>query len=250
MMRARWAVLGLTLCLSLAYATTPPVTQDIVSLPHLRDAEAIAHGIDPAHNQYAHEDCFIRWEGEDGAKIYENRTDCSDFLNLLLQHSYQITPDDLNRLTGRERPTASVWYQTILAGRGFEIVSTIGQIQPGDVIAVQFPPGEKDTGHIMLIAGEPRHREPTAPLVDATEQWELPIIDSSKSGHGLTDTRRQPDGTFATGVGEGILRLYSNPDGSIAGYAWSVLGRSKFQSRDVHKIVIGRIQVQRIHPDH
>jgi hypothetical protein len=167
MMHAWCAVLGLMVSLSAgsvcADATTAPAALgDTDSIAHLRDAESIAHEIDAAHNEYAHQDCFIRWKGEDGAKIYENRTDCSDFLNLLLEHSYHITPDDLYR---------------------------------------------------------------------------------------LTDTRRQPDGSVATGVGEGILRLYSNPDGSIAGYAWSVLGRSKFQSRDVHKIVIGRIQVQRIHPD-
>jgi hypothetical protein len=207
-------------------------------------AELIAHQIDPAHNEYAHKGCFIKWKGENGAAFYENRTDCSDFLDLLLEHTYHFTPEQMKGWTGRERPLATTWYETIRAGNGFETIADVRSIQPGDVIAVKFPPGEADTGHIMIAAGVARSRSASAPLEPGTDQWELDIIDSSKSGHGKNDTRRQADGTFAHGVGAGTLRLYSNGDGSIAGYAWSVLAGSEFQSASQRNIVVGRMKAK------
>lgn len=217
--------------------------------PHLRDADLIAHNIDSAHNQYLHKDCFIKWKGEDGATLYENATDCSDFLNLLLQHSYKLTPANLHTLTGHDRPTATIWYDTIAAAKGFDVIPTLKQIQPGDILAIQYPAGQQeDTGHIMLAASAPQPRKPSAPLVDKTDQWELAVIDSSKSGHGTKDTRHHPDATYDRGVGQGTVRLYSNPDGTLAGYSWSTLSASTFEPSSLHKIIVGRLQAKTIHP--
>jgi hypothetical protein len=208
---------------------------------HLKEAERIAHGIDAAHNGYAHKDCFIKWIGENGATQYENRTDCSDFLNLLLEHVYGKTAADFKQWTGHARPVATVWYDTIASEKSFKLVATVEDILPGDVIAVQYPPGGDDTGHIMLAAGLAVARQASKPLIDGAKQWELLVIDSSKSGHGKEDTRRQPDGTFARGVGEGTLRLYTGADGTIAGYAWSTLSVSKFVPVTEHKVIVGRL---------
>jgi hypothetical protein len=210
--------------------------------PHLVQAEAIAHEIDQSHNEYAHKGCFIKWKGEDGASEYENRTDCSDFLDLLLEHTYHFTRDHMKTWTGRERPLATTWYDTIHAGNGFEVIGDIQAIKPGDIIAVHYPPGEGDTGHIMIAAGVARERRASAPEEPDTRQWELDVVDSSKSGHGKNDTRWLADGTFARGVGEGTLRLYSNSDGMIAGYAWSVLSPSKFVPVSEHPLVVGRMR--------
>jgi hypothetical protein len=215
-------------------------------VPHLREAEKIALGISGEHNEYAHKDCFIRWKGEDGATVFANRTDCSDFLNLLLEHAYHVTRDDLRRLTGRERPTASAWYETIYGGRGFEVVASVREIRAGDILAVQYPPGGEDTGHVMIADSGARKREATTPVVEGTTQWELVVIDSSKSGHGLKDTRHRVDGGFDRGVGKGTLRLYSGADGAVAGYAWSVSSKSKFESVSEHRVVIGRLKVGEI----
>src|SRR5262249_43286345 len=76
-----------------------------------------------------------------------------------------------------------------------------------------------------------------------TLQWELAIIDSSESGHGPTDTRHAngPNGKDHDGVGEGILRLYTDPAGTVVGFAWSTLSASKFKSPDDEHLVIGRL---------
>jgi len=215
---------------------------DLAEPPHLVQAELIAHQIDQSHNEYAHKGCFIKWKGVDGATEYENRTDCSDFLDLLLEHTYHFTPQQMRGWTGHERPLATTWYETIRAGNGFEIITQVQSIRPGDVLAVKFPPGDVDTGHIMIAAGIPEPRPETAPVEPGTRQWELDIVDSSKSGHGKNDTRRLPDGAFAHGVGEGTIRLYSNTAGGIAGYSWSVLSGSNFEPATVKRIVVGRLE--------
>ena len=134
------------------------------SLPaHLQQALLIAHQIDQSHNEYAHKECFIKWKGENGATEYANRTDCSDFLDLLLEHTYHFTDQQMKGWTGHERPLATTWYQTITASNGFEIISQVPAIRPGDVLAVKFPPGEADTGHIMIAAGNPAASFPNSP---------------------------------------------------------------------------------------
>lgn len=47
------------------------------------------------------------------------------------------------------------------------------------------------------------------PYVDGTVQWSVPVIDSSESGHGTTDTRhkRGADGRNHDGLGRGVFRL-------------------------------------------
>ena len=224
-------------CLTAIGASTPSVP------PHLQQAELIAHQIDQSHNEYAHKDCFIKWKGEDGATRFENRTDCSDFLDLLLEHTYHVTQSQMQSWTGRGRPLAETWFDAISQGHHFDVIQKISDVAPGDVIAIKFPPGAGDTGHIMLAASRAEKHPASAPLENGTVQWELPVVDSSKSGHGPTDTRREANGTFHTGVGAGVFRIYANADGQIVGYAWSTVGASKFESASERKVVVGRLQI-------
>jgi hypothetical protein len=109
------------------------------------------------------------------------------------------------------------------------------------MIAVKYQPGGENTGHIMLVAEALRRVDPaTPPLMDGTEQWLATVIDETGSGHGVTDTRRQPDGSFRAGLGRGVFRLYVRPDGSIAGYTWSDSAKSKFYANDDRALAIGR----------
>ena len=104
-------------------------------------------------------------------------------------------------------------------------------------------PGLGDTGHIMIVASQPNRRNATPPVEQGSTQWELSVVDSSKSGHGTGDTRHESNGTFHTGVGEGTIRLYGDASGSIVGYAWSTTSASKFESATDRKIVVGRLQL-------
>ena len=94
----------------------------------------------------------------------------------------------------------------------------------------------------MLLAGDPRPRSPSGPEVKGTSQWELPVIDSSETGHGPNDTRYKADGTFREGQGQGIFRLYSEETtGAITGYSWSNLPNSQYFDLVARPLVIGRL---------
>jgi hypothetical protein len=119
----------------------------------------------------------------------------------------------------------------------------VRSIQPGDILAVKYPAGKANTGHVMLAASAPRRIAATEPIVSNTEQWELEVIDSSKSGHGRTDTRhgKGTDGKDHDGLGKGILRLYTGQDGTVSGFSWSKLRHSRFVGQAEEHLVIGRL---------
>jgi hypothetical protein len=209
---------------------------------HLRDARALVAGIDPRFNDYEHKGCFIHWKGENGATRYENRTDCSDFLNLLLVHSYHFSDANFKQWTGKDRPTAELWHDAILANRGFQHIELLSDALPGDVLAIKYPAGESNTGHVLLVAAVPQRRDATKPIVPDTVQWNVAVIDSSESGHGKSDTRRLPSGKYSRGVGQGTFRIYTDPAGRIVGYAWSDLIESTYRARPTYDIVLGRLK--------
>ena len=214
------------------------------SLPkHLRDAQMLVDHISPKFNDYQHKGCYIKWEGEGGAIQYENRSDCSDFLALLLEHSYGIGKQQYKQWTGLQRPFASEWHKAIVAGKGFDQIIRLADAKPGDVLAVKFPPNMADTGHIMLMAAAPVSITPKAPLVQGTKQWNVTIIDSTKSAHGASDTRYISEGNSNPGVGRGVIRIYTNTNGSVAGYTWSDGSKAKFESMSDRNLAIGRLKM-------
>lgn len=207
---------------------------------HLVLAEEIVKEIKPEKNLYTHKNIFITWkDGKDGA--YENHSDCSGFLNLLFGKAYGYSREDYFAWTGRARPVAKVWYETIKDGKGFKPIATAQEIRPGDVLAIKYEPGGENTGHILIAAGAAREKDAKKPVVEDTRQWELPVIDSSKSPHGPKDTRKADDGTSGTGVGAGVLRLYTDEKGVPAGYAWSFFANSEFRAVKDRPIAVGRL---------
>jgi len=95
-----------------------------------------------------------------------------------------------------------------------------------------------------LVAGTPRRMQPKKPVVEGTTQWEVPVIDSSETGHGSSDTRHHkgPGGKDHDGVGAGVLRIYTDHQDKIIGFAWSTMERSEFKGADDEHLVIGRLK--------
>src|SRR5262249_14714110 len=99
---------------------------------------------------------------------------------------------------------------------------TVDQIEPGDIMAiVYYPEYQSPSGHVMIVQGPPQPHL-SNPFVTGTAQWTIAVIDSSSSYHGTTDTRYHYPG----GIGQGVFRLYTNADSTVAGYTWSLLGTS------------------------
>jgi len=235
--------LGLALSILAALLLLPFGAARGTSSPktHLDWAILMVKELTPDHTSYQHKQGHVSWKGIDGATDYESHTDCSGFLNALFERAYGFDKAYFQRWLGKGRPYAITYHDAIASRRGFARVDRIAEVRPGDIIAIQYPDGSENTGHIMLVAERPAPRPSSKPLIAGTEQWEVTIIDSSSSGHGKTDTRRKDDGSFSSGVGEGVFRMYSGRDGRIAGYSWSTLGASDFYDQDTRNLVIGRL---------
>jgi hypothetical protein len=158
-------------------------------------------------------------------------------------HCYGYSRDDFKKWFDSNRPSARRYHDAIVRERGFREIRLLTEVLPGDVIAVKYANRTDSTGHVMLVSDRPRRIAPEEPVAAQTEQWEVPVIDSSQSGHGPTDTRhrRGPNGKDHDGLGSGVLRIYSDSEGRVAGFSWSTSRVSKFVAPDDEHLAIGRL---------
>ena len=215
--------------------------------PHMAWAERLVSEIKPADNAYGSRPTLLQWRGVDGAIETRNRTVCSSLITRLLKQAYGYGSDDIKRWFGSASPTAVLYYQAISRGIGFKQIPTISLFKVGDIIAIDYHRGQsadhespsQSTGHVMLVAGLPRRFDgaPAGPL----SRYSVLVIDSSRSGHGPLDTRRQAKGGWgAGGVGRGEIGLLVDGQGRIHSYSWSNLPRSKVIPQTQHSLVVGR----------
>ena len=205
---------------------------------HLTAANNLVDHLRLQNTSYRQGNPQVTWQGE-----CQSHTDCSGFLDALLMHSYRYTEDDFKRWFDSHQPSARRYHDAIVAQRGFQHIHQLAEVQPGDILAVKYYKRTDNTGHVMLVADPPHRSAPTPPVVTGTNQWEVPVIDSSRSGHGPTDTRhhRGPDGKDHDGLGRGVLRIYSDPQGHVVGFSWSSVSASKFVAPGDEHLVIGRL---------
>ena len=76
-----------------------------------------------------------------------------------------------------------------------------------------------------------------------TTQWAVTVIDSSRSGHGFSDSRHAHGrgGKDHDGLGQGMVRLYADRYGRVVGFSWSTLRRWAFKGPGDEHLVIGRL---------
>ena len=213
-------------------------------LTHLDLARVLVREIRPENTSYQHKQGYIKWKGEDGADTYESHVDCSGLLNVLLERAYKVTSSDFEKWLGKRRPLASEYFNAIMQEQNFRAITSVQNVRPGDIVAIRYPPGtNENTGHIMIVNEVPSLRKPSKPEVEATQQWEVSVIDSSENSHGKTDTRRKLDGTSGDGLGQGVFRLYTDNKGEIVGYTWSTFANSDYYDQSTRHLVIGRLKL-------
>ncbi len=186
-------------------------------------------------NVYGSSPSTILWNGASS----EARTVCSTFMSLLLKHTYSYTDSYFSSWFGSTSPCAALYHDTINLQKGFQKITNVTQIQAGDVFAIKYFDGAANTGHVMLAAGAPHLRTATSPLVSGSTQYDIEVIDSSQSYHGKSDTRYtsgQPGG-----IGKGVFRIYTDANGAIVGYTWSLESNSIFYSPAARDLVAGRL---------
>lgn len=205
---------------------------------HLDVARQVVRDLshDARVNEYGSNPTFLRW----GHPTREARTVCGSFVTRLIERSYGLTAQEIHHWLGAGGTDAVDWWNVIAHEKGFRRLRRIDEIQPGDVLAIKYDDGSKDTGHVMVADDAPVPISAVSPLVSGTEQYRLAVIDSSASGHGPEDSRHRPGGGFG-GIGRGFARLYADQKGRIVGYAWSETPKSTFYQAPERKLAIGRL---------
>jgi hypothetical protein len=225
--------------------------EDPAAPKHLVLARTLLAELTPKDTSYRHSG-WIKWKGDFLALRYEAHTDCSGLINGLLERAGSPSLKHLRSAAFRV-PQAKDYYDLISREDGFRRIDSVAEVLPGDIVAVKYLPGhapsswDAGTGHVMLVDARPLPRKKdTRPLVDGTRQWEVTIIDSSKSPHGRDDTRQMEDGSRRDGVGRGIFRLYSDEQGKPVGYSWSIAGSSNFYDASARPLAIGRPRIEAV----
>jgi hypothetical protein len=205
----------------------------------LTDARDLVQHLELKHTNYEHGKADVIWTG-----VRASHADCSGFLDALLMHSYGYGSDEFKTWFNSHRPSARRYHDAIVEEHGFTEVKELSHVRPGDILAVKYLKRKDNTGHVMLVAETPRRMQPKKPLVDGAGQWEVAIIDSSETGHGPSDTRHHKGlgGKDHQGLGEGVLRIYTDRQDKVLGFAWSTLERSEFKGADDEHLVIGRLK--------
>jgi len=203
------------------------------------DAHTLLNAVKPEDTSYIHKKDIISWGGVGEKAVCHS--DCSGLISALLLHSKFFSEEQLNKNLGSNRPLAKHYHDAIIHQRGFKEITKIDEVRPGDIIAIKYPPGSGNSGHLMLIASLPMKRSPTEPLVKNSIQYEIEIIDSSSSGHGASDSRRLDSGKYRDGLGKGVYRIFADEKGLYVGHTWSVYPTSKYYEMTIRNLVIGRI---------
>jgi hypothetical protein len=200
-------------------------------------ARLLLKQVPPQSTSYEHGPGRVHWQGD--AEPVESHTDCSGLVNAVLARSFGWSPQVFQRRFGRKRPVASTYFDAIEARRGFDRIERIQDVREGDFIAIRYPDGSPDSGHIMIVDAPavPDMRSGAA----AARMWAVRVIDSSRSGHGPADTRATGPHRFREGIGSGELRIGTGVDGAVQGYAWSTIARSTFYRAAERPVAIGRL---------
>ena len=208
---------------------------------HVAWGELLVDTLLPAKNEYGTGPSYIRWEGDIGHAASENRTVCGTFVTLLFQRAYGLTSSDFTAWMNTASPDAAAYHDAIAAENGFERITHVSDILPGDLIAIKYPAGNSSSGHVAVVTARPVRHEMVAPIIKATWQFEISLIDSTNTPHGSSDSRVKADGSIDPGAGVGSMRLYTDPQGEIVGHAWSPEVGGGFHDQTSRHLVVGRL---------
>lgn len=166
--------------------------------------------------------CVIDWDTMEG-----HTTAGAGFYTAVLSKTMSWTPADVQSHWGAFCPTSTIYFSAIGTGTHFTQITKAANIQKDDVIVINA--GSGYGGHTMLVDGAPiLITHPVSPLFAGTTQWKVPIVDSTSTAHGCTDSRwtgtcTPLTGTMDPGAGRGNIRLYTDTiSGNLLGYTWSV----------------------------
>lgn len=208
---------------------------------HVAEAMSWVDAIDPANNDYG-DPPSITFDASGEPTLLAK---CGSAQGLIFKETYAgITDTVLSGLTGESSPHAVKWYNAILAGAssgGYSLAEVDGDaLNEGDLLVTAGATGHVD--HAMLVesvtdvtlAKDSIGKAYKAGPTGTTAILLVGVIDASETPHGPdpanprpeTDTRyiyQDAANTPDQGIGYGEILVYTDADGEIIGWRWSVI---------------------------
>jgi hypothetical protein len=205
---------------------------------HLAIARELVANVKPEDNRYILGRQFISFPGDRTSGKYAVGADCSGFLLAIFDRAKYPTRSQMSFLLPtpkRKRPAAEDFVFSIETENGFRRVRLVGDMRPGDLLAHAMLNNQDKrqtgtTGHVFLINSLPRQVKPRRPVVVGTQQFEVSVIDSNEEHVGADDTRLLDPSNKILGLGKGTIRIYSDANGELVGWARTFRNSSKFFS--------------------
>lgn len=216
-------VSSLLLCGSLANAQSDPA-----GVPkYLALARELVENIKPGDNRYSLGDQFISFPGDLSSSKYAIKADCSGFLLAVFERAKYPTRSRMSFLNwspSRKRPAAEDFVYSIENEKGFVHIKRVEDMRPGDLLAhamlkIEDQKQTGTTGHVFLINSLPKRIAPRKPLVEGTTQYSVSIIDSNEEYVGEDDSRLADRANKLKGLGRGTIRIYSDSNDELVGWA-------------------------------
>lgn len=223
----------LLLSMLVAVATSSASAEEapVSSIPkHLQLARELVATVTPENNLYniRPSKVPIRWKGDLFTSENAVSTHCVGLVDAVLDRADSPTPKAVKRNTSWQYAVrVNNYFEASKKGLGLTHIESLNDVRPGDLFMFSCKDicttlaGDTAQGHITFINAAPRKAvKELPPVIAGTTQWFVEVIDSSDAPHGPTDTRVMPKGTkFATGIGIGIYRIYTDESGVPVGYA-------------------------------
>jgi hypothetical protein len=196
------------------------VRADSTEIPkHLALARELVDNIKPEDNRYSLGDQAISFP--------------EDLFSSKYSTQYQMS--FLVPSPARRRLVAEDFVFSIEKEAGFKRIRGVRDIKPGDLLAhamlnIDDKRQTGTTGHVFLINSYPKQIKPRNPIVEGTEQFEVSIIDSNEEHVGADDSRLVDPSNKIKGLGKGTIRVYSDSNGELVGWARTFKNTNKFFS--------------------
>ncbi|WP_426569705.1 LamG domain-containing protein [Streptomyces canus] len=180
----------------------------------------------------------VTWGTPDDLTSWIALARCSSFITWVLKHTYGWAGDAYFTQYFQDRiPEAADYRQAFAngtAGPRFQRIHKVTDLQPGDLISVDYNGQVADnTGHIVMVREVKGVFSGVADFTGET-QYAVEVVDCTAEPHGvyaLTNYPKYPDTRMVSlvkeenfeGVGIGHMMFYaSNATGEFSRYRWSV----------------------------
>ena len=223
-------------------AATLPADPYLTPVAHLIEAQTLVDYVRLAdqttNNVYKQPGAptVMAWGTPGNPSTWAIQAQCNSFITAILNRTYPqwATNAFFTQYFGESTPHAGQYQQVWATGQvpHFQIVTRVVDLQPGDLIAVNYVTDTgSGTGHIVMVR-RPKGVYTGNMTFTGETQYAVEVVDCTSDPHGVyglndyiafPDTRMPDEVTENDGGGYGHMMFYAASDtGEVSRYRWSV----------------------------